>query len=101
MRRGSLQDGVRLALTEGATVSSMKFPMCAYGVPAIVVLVAPLLVVSPVLLKIKRKALLEFGSQVTIHNQLFDRKWFRKGKPRMKCSWEIPTHHPIWETASP
>ncbi|WP_433963624.1 hypothetical protein [Tunturiibacter gelidiferens] len=59
---------------QGASLSSLKFPMIAYGVLAIIFLVAPLLVVTPVLLKIKRKGLLEYGAQVTIHNQSFDRK---------------------------
>lgn len=59
----------------GETLSSMKFPMIAYGVLAIFVLVAPLLVVTPLLMKVKRKALLEYGALVTIHNQQFDQKW--------------------------
>jgi len=63
---------------DGATLSSMKFPMIAYGVLAILILIAPLLVVAPVLLKIKRKALLEYGALVTIHNQLFETQWIRK-----------------------
>lgn len=66
---------------QGAVLSSMKFPMIAYGVLAIIFLVVPLLVVAPVLLKIKRKALLEYGAQVTIHNQLFDQKWIQKDHP--------------------
>jgi hypothetical protein len=59
---------------EGESLSSVKFLMIAYGVLAVLFLVVPLLVVVPVLLKVKRKALLEYGAQVTIHNQLFDRK---------------------------
>ena len=66
---------------QGAILSSMKFPMIAYGVLAIIFLVLPLLVVAPVLLKIKRRGLLEYGAQVTIHNQLFDRKWIHSEHP--------------------
>jgi hypothetical protein len=51
--------------------------MIAYGVLAVLFLIAPLLVVAPVLLKIKRRALLDYGAQVTIHNQLFDKKWIQ------------------------
>jgi hypothetical protein len=40
----------------------MKFPMITYGVLAIILLVAPLLVVTPVLVKIKKKALLEYSA---------------------------------------
>jgi hypothetical protein len=66
---------------QGAALSSLKAPMIAYGVMAIIVLIAPLLVVAPVLLKVKRKALLEYGAQVTIHNQLFDQKWVQNKRP--------------------
>jgi len=62
-------------LYEGATLSSQKLPMIAYGVLAILCLLAPLTVLSPVLFKIKRRALREYGALVTKHNQLFDQKW--------------------------
>lgn len=62
----------------GATLSSMKFPMIAYGVLAITLLVAPLLVVTPLLIKVKKKALLEYGRLVTFHDQLFDQKWIQE-----------------------
>jgi hypothetical protein len=67
---------------QGATLSSVRFPMIAYGVLAIIFLVVPLLVVAPVLLKVKRRALLEYGAQVTVHNQLFDQKWIRGTHPQ-------------------
>jgi hypothetical protein len=66
---------------EGESLSSVKFFMIAYGVLAILFLIVPLLVVVPVLLKVKRKALLEYGAQVTIHNQLFDQKWIHNNRP--------------------
>jgi hypothetical protein len=65
----------------GATLSALKVPMIAYGVLATLFLVAPLLVVAPVLLKVKRRALLQYGAQVTIHNQLFDQKWIQEDRP--------------------
>jgi hypothetical protein len=66
---------------QGATLSSLKFPMIGYGVLAVIFLILPLLVVAPVLLKIKRKGMLEYGAQVTIHNQLFERKWVQDNHP--------------------
>jgi hypothetical protein len=60
---------------EGVTLSSLKFLMIAYGVLAITLLVIPLLVVVPILVKVKKKALFEFGALVTHHNQLFEAKW--------------------------
>ncbi|HEY6375467.1 MAG TPA: hypothetical protein VIX90_08070 [Edaphobacter sp.] len=66
---------------QGASLSSTKFLMIAYGVLAILFLIAPLMVVTPVLLKVKRKGLLEYGAQVTIHNQLFEQKWIQEPHP--------------------
>jgi len=65
---------------QGATLSSEQLPMIAYGVLAILFLLAPLLVVTPVLIKVKRNALREFGALVTKHNQLFERKWLQQEK---------------------
>jgi hypothetical protein len=64
---------------QGATLASMRVPMLGYGVFAIVLLIAPLLVVTPVLMRVKAKALLEYGRLVTLHNQDFDRKWIYGG----------------------
>jgi len=69
---GSVLNAIRY---EGQTLSSLKIPMIAYGVLAVVVLVVPLLSVAPVLLKTKRKALRDYGGLVTKHNQLFEAKW--------------------------
>ena len=65
---------------QGETLSSMKFPMIGYGVLAILFLIAPLLVVTPLLIRTKRKALREYGALVTQHDQEFDRKWIRQDK---------------------
>ena len=62
---------------EGATLSSVQFIMLAYALLAMTFLVVPLLVVAPVLFKVKKKACLEFGALVTHHDQLFDAKWIR------------------------
>lgn len=62
---------------QGATLSSQKVPMIGYGVLAIIFLVAPLFVVTPLLVRTKRKALWDYGAVVTIHNQQFDRKWVK------------------------
>ena len=62
---------------EGATLRSMQYIIIAYALLAVVFLVAPLLVVAPVLLKAKKAACLEYGALVTKHNQLFDAKWIR------------------------
>ena len=60
---------------ESATLSSLKFVMIGYGVLAITLLVLPLLVVVPALVKVKKSALFEYGALVTHHDQLFEAKW--------------------------
>ncbi len=60
---------------EGATLSSLKFLMIGYGAIAVALLVLPLLAVVPVLIKVKKKALFEFGGLLTHHDQLFEAKW--------------------------
>jgi len=60
---------------EGATLAGMKFVLVGYGVVAILLLVAPLLVTTPTLVKTKAQALLSYGALVTSHNQSFAAKW--------------------------
>jgi len=72
---GSVQNAIAY---QGATLASEKLPMIVYGALAVIVLVVPLLVVAPVLLKIKKQALLQYGALVTKHDQLFETKWIRK-----------------------
>jgi hypothetical protein len=60
---------------EGATLSGMKLALLSYGVLATLFLVAPLLVTTPLLMKTKRRALLDYGALVTSHNQSFATKW--------------------------
>jgi hypothetical protein len=66
---------------QGATLASQKFPMIMYGVFATSMLVTPLLAVTPLLLKIKKKAMLEYGALVTKHDQLFETKWIHNEHP--------------------
>jgi hypothetical protein len=68
-------------LYEGATLSSLKWHMVAYGVMAITALILPLVVVAPVLHTTKKRALFEFGGLVTKHDQLFETKWIHGNHP--------------------
>jgi hypothetical protein len=63
---------------QAATLASEKFPMIIYGILAVILLVVPLLVVAPVLLRTKKRALIEYGALVTKHNQMFQTKWVRQ-----------------------
>jgi hypothetical protein len=60
---------------DGATLAGMKFVLIGYGVFAVLLLVAPLLVTTPKLVETKREALLSYGALVTSHNQSFAAKW--------------------------
>lgn len=62
---------------EGETVMSLKFFMIGFGVLTVTVLLLPLLVVTPTLIKVKRRAILEYGALVAQHDQLFDAKWIQ------------------------
>jgi hypothetical protein len=55
--------------------------MIAYGVFAVVLLLAPLLVVAPVLVRVKKRALFEYSALVTRHDQLFETKWLHDENP--------------------
>ena len=76
---GSVMNAIRY---EGETLSSLRITMIAYGVIAVLLLIVPLLVVTPSLIKVKRAALRDFGGLVTEHNQMFDTKWI--GEKRTK-----------------
>ncbi len=67
-------------LYQGATLSSVSHLMIAYAVMAITILIAPLFVVAPALVKVRRKALIEYGGLVTDNAQSFDAKWIH-GRP--------------------
>jgi hypothetical protein len=51
--------------------------MIGFGVLAVTILLLPLLVVTPTLIKVKRRAILEYGALVAQHDQLFDAKWIQ------------------------
>jgi hypothetical protein len=62
---------------QGATVASLKFLMIAYCALAVIVLAAPLLVLTPKLLKVKRRGIYQYGSLGNAYAQAFDAKWIQ------------------------
>jgi hypothetical protein len=60
---------------EGATVSSLKFLMIASCILAVVLLAAPLLVLTPKLMQTKRRGTYEYGALGTAYTRAFDAKW--------------------------
>ena len=61
----------------------MKLPMIAWGMLAVIVLVVPLLAVTPLL--VKKKALLDYGALVPARNQLFHSKSDPQSTPHRRC----------------
>ena len=57
---------------EGATVGGLKFIIIAYSVAATLVLAAPLLLLVPTLLPVKKRGLLEYGALANGYTQMFD-----------------------------
>ena len=74
---------------QGATLSGLKFVMISYGVMAILSLVAPLLLMSPKLFKVKRQGILDYGALANAYTQSFDDKWVhgkQQGEPLLGSS---------------
>ena len=66
----------------GESLSSFKVTIVAYVVLQLVIFLGPLLVFSPLLLKIKRRGLLDYGALATSYTQSFDNKWVRGNVPQ-------------------
>jgi hypothetical protein len=75
---------------QGASVDSLKFLIIAACVLCVVLLSAPLLVLTPKLEKVKRKATYDYGVLGTAYTQAFDTKWIRGLSPE---------HEPLLGTA--
>jgi hypothetical protein len=62
-------------LYEGRTLASVRPLLITYVVLAALALVAPLLLAAPALVRIRNRALFEFGALSTAHDQAFDARW--------------------------
>jgi hypothetical protein len=63
------------ALLAGWTLTSLAAPFGAWVALVLVFSVGPLSVFAPVLLQLKRRALLAYGVLASEHNRAFERKW--------------------------
>ena len=63
---------------QGATLSSLKLVIVGYVVMAILTLVSPLLIMSPILMRVKRQGILDYGALANTYTQSFDEKWLRR-----------------------
>ena len=62
---------------QGATVSSLKFLIIVYCVLAVILLAAPLLVLTPKLAKIKRRDQYHYGTLGVAYSGAFEAKWIQ------------------------
>jgi hypothetical protein len=60
---------------EGATISSLKFLMIAFCLLGIIVIAAPLLLLTPKLAKVKERGIFDYGALGTAYSQSFAAKW--------------------------
>lgn len=65
----------------GESLSSFKVIIIAYVVLQLVIFLGPLLVFSPLLIRVKRRGLLDYGTLATGYTQAFDNKWVRGKAP--------------------
>lgn len=65
----------------GESLPSFKVIIVAYVVLQLVIFLGPLLVFTPLLLRVKRRGLLEYGALATGYTQSFDNKWVRGKAP--------------------
>jgi len=66
---------------QGASVSSLKFLMIAAGALPVVVFAAPLLLLTPVLMKTRHRDRYHYGKLGTVYAQAFDAKWIGGANP--------------------
>jgi hypothetical protein len=74
---GQLGDAIAY---DGATVSGLKFLIIGYCAFAVMIEVAPLLLLFPTLFRVKKRGLFEYGAFAAGYTQAFDAKWLR-GQP--------------------
>ena len=65
----------------GGTLKSFAPILVAYIVLALLLTLGPLLLFSPLLAKLRRRALFLYGVLASKHSVMFERKWFVKGPP--------------------
>ncbi|MBV8883252.1 MAG: hypothetical protein JO235_04535 [Chroococcidiopsidaceae cyanobacterium CP_BM_RX_35] len=67
----------RKVIDQGASITTFKIQIIEFVVLSVIVTLGPLLTFSSKLLKVKAQGLLKYGSLISHHNQLFERKCVR------------------------
>lgn len=68
-----------LVVHHGVEVRSLLVPMLAFVLLALALLLSPMLVFAPRLVRARRRALLDYGALVARHGRLVQRRWIEGG----------------------
>lgn len=71
--------GLQVVLYAKWSLRSIAAPFAVWVVLVIIVFVGPLMVFAPALLRLKRRAMLEYGVLACEYNRAFERKWVGHG----------------------
>jgi hypothetical protein len=65
----------------GATMAQLKYVLATYCIVVVILLIAPLLLLTPRLVRVKKRGLLEYAALATTYAQSFDAKWVHAPYP--------------------
>jgi len=82
----------------GVTVESLRLPMIAFVVAALVVFLSPLLVFAGPLLKAKKQALLDYGALIGSHGWLVHERWIAGRDVKDDAILNAPELGPVADT---
>jgi hypothetical protein len=65
----------------GATMAQLKYVLATYCIVVLILLIAPLVLLTPTLVRVKKRGLLEYAALATAYVQSFDAKWVHAPYP--------------------
>jgi hypothetical protein len=84
----------------GASVQSLRLPMIAFVVSALLIFLSPLLVFTGPLLKAKKQALLDYGALIGRHGKLVRERWIEGREVKEDAILNAPELGPVADTTS-
>ena len=87
-------------LYHGVSVHSLRLPMIAFVVTAVVVSLSPLLVFAGPLVKARKQALLDYGALVSRHGRLVSERWIAGIDVKDDAILNAPELGPVADTVS-
>ena len=87
-------------LYHGVSVHSLRLPMIAFVVTAVVICLSPLLVFAGPLVKARKQALLDYGALVSRHGRLVSERWITGVDVKDDAILNAPELGPVADTVS-